>query len=1045
MLRAIIEWSLRHRVEVVALTITLAAWGANSLMSLPIDAFPDTTPVMVQINAVAPALGPEEIEQQVTMPIERAIAGQPSLTEVRSISKFGFCQTTAVFADGTPIYLARQMVQERLATVDLPEGLARPEAGPITSGLGEILHYIISSPVRDLTELTELHDWEIKPLLVSVAGVAEINTWGGLRKQYHVLVDPALLIKHDLQLSDVLDALRHNNLSAGGGTIEQSGELHVVYGLSLTTNPAEIGAIVITAVDGVPIRVRDVAEVRTGHEIRRGGVTANGQGEVVHGLGFMVMGENSHEVTRRLEARLNECRKNLPPDVELKVVYARTELVDRVIATVRTNLLEGALLVVAVLFAFLGNLRAGLIVALAIPLSMLFAFSAMLKFGIAASLLSLGAIDFGLIVDSAVISVENSVRRLGETAGDAGVSPAGASGERIDVRHVVRDAAVEVRRPTMFGELIIMIVYVPILLLEGVEGKLFRPMALTVIFALSASLVLSLTLIPVLSSLFLRPKRVRRDRLLVRAAQSVYRPMLKMALSHRAIVCVAALGLLGGGAWLALRLGAEFIPRLSEMAITLNAVRLSGVSLDESLRYSTRIERVVREEFPDEVRDVWSRTGTAEIATDPMGLEVTDVFVTLTPRAQWKKARTQEELEAKLNEALTDLPGMNLVFSQPIEMRINEMLAGIRADVGVKLFGDDLEVLKASAGEVADVLSAIPGAQDVSVEQITGLPVLEVRIDQDAVARYGVPAAHVLEVIEALGGIKAGEIREGQRRFDLVARLPDRFRENPDAVRQILIQTVAGERIPLTHLATIREIEGPATISREWQKRRIIVQCNVRGRDLGGFVGEAQRRLAELVVLPQGYFLQFGGRYEHLIRASLRLSIIAPLALGAVLVLLYLSTRSLRDALIVFTGAPFAALGGVLALWLRDMPFTISAGVGFVAVSGVSMLNGLVLVSTIKQQVAKGLSLNEAIEKTRLLRLRPILMTALVAALGFAPMAFNTGVGAEVQRPLATVVIGGVIADNLLTVLVLPALYSLAGSASRGRRTQIDEPATAPT
>lgn len=1042
MLRGIIDWSLHHRVAVIAVTIALAAWGVNSLMSLPIDAFPDTTPVMVQINAVAPALGPEEIEQQVTMPIERAIAGLPRLTEVRSVSKFGFCQTTAVFADGTPIYLARQMVQERLATVDLPAGLARPEAGPITSGLGEILHYIISSPVRDLTELTALHEWDIKPSLVSVAGVAEINTWGGRRKQYQVLVDPARLIKHNLQLSDVLDALKHNNLSVGGGNIEQSGELHVVYGVSLTTNPAEIGAIVITAVDGVPIRVRDVAEVRTGHEIRRGGVTANGQGEVVHGLGFMVMGENSHEVTRRLEARLNECRQRLPPDVDLKLVYARTELVDQVIATVRTNLLEGALLVVAVLFAFLGNLRAGLIVALAIPLSMLFAFSAMLKFGIAASLLSLGAIDFGLIVDSAVISVENSVRRLGESAGGTAVTPAGAIDERIDVRHAVRDAAVEVRRPTMFGELIIMIVYVPILLLEGVEGKLFRPMALTVIFALSASLVLSLTLIPVLSSLFLRPKRAHRDRLLVRAAQSVYRPMLRMALAHRALVCLASLGLLGGGAWLALGLGAEFIPRLSEMAITMNAVRLSGVSLDESLRYSTQIERVIREEFPDEVRDVWSRTGTAEISTDPMGLEVTDIFVTLKPRAQWKKARTQEELEAKLNEALTDLPGMNLVFSQPIEMRINEMLAGIRADVGVKLFGDDLEVLKSSAGEVADVLSAIPGAVDVSVEQITGLPVLEVRIDQDAVARYGVPAAHVLEMIEALGGIKAGEIREGQRRFDLVVRLPDRFRENPDAVRQIQIQTVAGERIPLTHLAAIREIEGPATISREWQKRRIIVQCNVRGRDLGGFVGEAQRRLAEQVALPQGYFLQFGGRYEHLIRASLRLSIIAPLALGAVLVLLYLSTRSLRDALIVFTGAPFAALGGVLALWLRDMPFTISAGVGFVAVSGVSMLNGLVLVSTIRQQVAKGLALNEAIEKTRLLRLRPILMTALVAALGFVPMAFNTGVGAEVQRPLATVVLGGVIADNLLTVLVLPALYSLAGSAGRRRRDQGVEPAT---
>jgi cobalt-zinc-cadmium resistance protein CzcA len=1015
MLNRIIEWSLTHRFVVVVLSLVVVGGGVQSLLRLPIDAFPDPTPVMVVVHAVAPALGPVEIEQQIVAPIERATAGMPNLIEVRSVSKFGFGQVIAVFEDGTDVRVARQLLSERLQSVDLPEGITPPEIGPMTTGLGEIFHYVVSSPVRPLTELTTLHDWVIQPALASVSGVAEINTWGGRRKQYHVVVDPSRLIKYGLTLDEIFDALRQNNLVVGGGQVTQAGEVHVVYGRSLTTTLRQIGDIVITAQDGVPIRVRDVAEVEEGYEIRRGGVTAGGQGEVVHGLGFMLTGENAHDVTKRLADRLEETRKSLPPDVDIKIVYERMELVEKVIATVKKNLFEGALLVVAVLFVFLGNFRAGLIVALAIPLSMLFAFQGMLRLGIAASLLSLGAIDFGLIVDSTVIIVENCSRRL-------------ALGGDRPLREVVREAAVEVRRPTMFGELIIMIVYLPILMLEGVEGKLFRPMALTVILALSASLIFSLTLIPVLCSLALTRARAHADNILIRAAQRVFRPLIRLAVAHPVAVTATALVILGGTGWRAWRLGTEFVPRLSEMALAINAVRLAGISLEESLAYNTRIERFLQEKFPNEVRDVWSRTGTAAVATDPMGLEVTDIFVTLQPRERWKRAATQAELVERIDEELSVLPGMNLVFSQPIEMRMNEMLAGIRADVGVKIFGDDLEVLKAKAAEVRAVLQSIPGNQDVSVEQITGLPVIEVVVDQEAVARYGVPAAHVLEMIEILGGKVIGEVREGLRRFDLAVRLPEPFRNDINALGGILVTTASGERIPLERLAHIRHVEGPATINHEWQRRRIVVQCNVRGRDLGSSVADAQRALDEKVTMPTGYSWVFGGQYEHLMRASTRLMIVVPTALAAILFLLFLSVDSFRDALIIFTGAPFAAVGGILALALRDMPFTISAGVGFVAVSGVSVLNGLVLVSTIKQRIAEGMHVDEAIEQTRLIRLRPILMTACVAALGFVPMALNTDVGAEVQRPLATVVIGGVISDNILTLAVLPALYKLFGS-----------------
>ncbi len=1015
MLDAIISWSLRHRFLVLALTGLLVGSGLYNLRSLPVDAFPDTTPVQVQINTTAPSLSPLEIEQQITFPVERAIAGLPDLAEVRSLSKFGLSQLTVTFHDGTDIYFARQLIMERLQTVEMPEGINRPEMGPVATGLGEVFHYLLSSKTHSLMELTTLHEWVVKPRLQSVPGVAEVNTWGGERKQYQVLIDPDRMVKFNLNLDDVFVALNRNNLNVGGGYIVQAGELHLVQGISLTSDSRQIGNIVIEAHDGVPIRVRDLGEVREGHEIRRGAATASGEGEVVLGLGFMLMGENSHEVTKLMHERLLDIASSLPEGVEVRPVYERTDLVDQVLDTVKENLFEGAILVIAILFVFLGNLRAGLIVAAAIPLSMLFAVQGMLKFGIAGSLMSLGAIDFGLIVDSSVIMVENSVRRLN-----------GADAKK-SVLEIVKAAALEVRKPTMYGELIIAIVFLPVLALEGIEGKMFRPMALTLLFALAGSLILSLTLMPVLASFVLKRGEKEGDNFLMRGLKRLYQPVIHFAIERRRLVITGTLVLLVAGGLLATTIGAEFIPRLSEGSICINAVRLSGASLEESIRYGTQIEKVILEKFPDEVKHIWSRTGTAEVATDPMGIELTDIYMTLHPRENWTRVENQDELVNLMNKELTGLPGMRIVFTQPIEMRLNEMIAGIRTDVGVKIFGDDLDVLREVADKVGKVMETIPGNADLYVEQITGQPVIEIRVDQDAIARHGVPAKHVLELVEAIGGIEVGEIREGQRRFGLAVRLPEKYRSDPDLLRRILVSTASGARIPLERLATIEQVEGPATITREWQRRRIVVQVNVRDRDVGSFVSEARRRIAAEVELPQGYFVSFAGQFEHMERARLRLMFVVPVALLLIIFLLYSSTGSWRDAGIIFTAAPFATVGGILALWLRGMPYTVSSGIGFVAVSGVAMLAGLVMVSTISRMLRNGVNLDEAIEQSALMRLRPVLMTTLVAALGFVPMAFNTGVGAEVQRPLATVVIGGVLSANALTLVVLPAIYRMFG------------------
>lgn len=1097
MLNWLIDFSLRNRFLVIAVALVFAAVGVVSLQHLDVDAFPDTTPVQVQINTTAPALGPEEVEQQITFPIEQVLSGLPRLELLRSVSKFGLSQVVVTFEDGTDIYFARQLVNERLTTVALPPGIERPQMGPVSTGLGEVFHYFVAARgydlsqlpederVRKLTDLRTVHDWVIKPNLRTVKGTAEVNTWGGYEKQYQVRIDPERLIKHGLTFDQVTEAVEKNNRNTGGGNITQNTQMLLVHGIGRTVNVEQIKNIVVTAVNGVPIKVRDVADVEVGHEIRRGAVTADGKGEVVLGLGFMLMGENSHVVTRAMKAKLDKIKETLPNEVEVRTAYDRTELVDHVIDTVRRNLFEGGLLVVAVLFAFLGNLRAAAVVALAIPLSMLFAFSGMLRFGIAASLLSLGAIDFGMVVDSSVVMIENCVRHIAH--GDT---------RRRSKLEVIRDAAIEVRKPTMFGELIIMIVYLPILTLEGIEGKLFQPMALTVIFALLGSMVLSLTLMPVLASLVLSDRNGRRlslktvcyfvisgvlvfggfvvcilrglvpgefwyskdvwllgaallillvclwlasghgehEPFLMRVAHRIHNPILRLCMEHKWFVLgVAACVLVVAFGMIAPNLGAEFVPQLSEGAIAINVVRLAGTDLDESRAMNTQLERAVLAKFRDEVRHIWSRIGTAEVATDPMGVELTDVFLSLKPREQWtvkkpngEPVRTQGELVELIEKELRTLPGQKLAFTQPIKLRIDEMVSGSRADVAVKLYGDDFGVLVSKAKEIENVLKSIDGSADVNTEQVTGQPILRIQVKQEEIARYGVPAKAVLDVVSAIGSLPLGEVVEGQLRFPLVVRLPEKFRTDPEAIGAIRIPTPAGEQIPLARLATIQVIQGPSTITREWGQRRISITSNVRGRDMVSFVHEAQAKVGAQVTLPPGrYHLEWGGQFEHYESASKRLLVVIPVAILLIFLLLFLTYRNVVDSVRVFTGVPLGWVGGITALWLRDMPFSISAAIGFIAMSGVAVLDDMILVSYITQLRRQGLPRDEAVRQAAVTRLRPVLMTTLVASLGFVPMALSTGMGAEVQRPLATVVIGGVISAMLMSLLVIRVLYLL--------------------
>lgn len=1022
MLNWIINFSLKNRLLVSVLALALVVVGGRTLSVLPIDAFPDTTPVQVQINTTAASLNPQETEAQITLAVELAIGGLPGLQNVRSLSKFGLSQVVATFDDSIDIFRARQLIMERLQTVELPEGLERPQLGPIATGLGEVFHYVVRSTDtnRTPTELRVLQDWVVKPELRKVPGVAEVNTWGGFEKQYHVVVETDRLIKYGLTFEELVDALQANNQNVGGGQIVRGGESLLLHGVGLTTNVQEIANIVVTAHDGAPVRVRDVAKVKEDHEIRRGAVTAAGRGEAVLGLGFMLMGENSAKVTHALKAKLAEVQKFLPPDVKLEVLYDRTELVDNVIRTVEHNLLAGALLVIAILFAFLGNLRAGLIVAAAIPLSMLFAANFMLQAGIAASLLSLGAIDFGLIVDGAVVMVENAMRRLAVRQHELGRALTGEEREE-----VLRSAPLEVARPVAFGVGIIMIVFLPILTLEGIEGKLFKPMALTLIFALLGSLILALTLTPVLTALFLPRHLKEKEPWLVRLAHRLYEPALDWALRFRKLTLLGAAALFVGAALIATQMGGEFLPKLGEGAIVGTTVRLAGISVDESVAQNDRIEQALMAEFPDEIEHIWTRLGTAEVATDPMGVELADFFLALKPREQWKKARTQPELTERMRDILNQVPGLKPAFSQPIEMRLNELIAGIRGDIGIKVYGDDLEELRRLGGEVQAVLAEIPGASEASVEQLTGQTFLQVRVDPQAIARYGVPTRNVLNVVEAVGSRRVGDVREGQRRFPLVVRLPDGVRTDPGALAATLIPTAAGPVLPLNQVAKITEMEGPSTINREWGRRRITVQCNVRGRDVKSFVAEGREKIAAQVKLPEGYTIEWGGQFENMERANRKLMFVVPMALALIFVLLFFSLKTLREVFIVASGIPLGLVGGVLALWLRGLPFTVSSAIGFVALSGVAILNGLVLVTFIKQRLDDGEPLEQAVREGCLVRLRPVLMTALVAAVGFIPMAVNVGVGGEVQRPLATVVIGGIFTNTLLTLLVLPALYTM--------------------
>lgn len=1027
MLEKLIAWSLLHRVYVLLASCVVLALGLLAMNSLSVDAFPDTTPVQVQINARAESLVPEEIERQITFPLEMAMSGLPGLVEIRSISLFGLSQVVVTFRDGTDVYFARQLIYERLGSVQMPPGVSQPEMGPVSTGLGEVFHYYLIDKNKDLTALRTLHDWTVKPQMRAVPGTAEVNSWGGLEKQYQVRIDPTRLLTHDLSFDQVIQAVRDNNANVGGGSIDRAGDMVLVHGLGRTVSIDQIENIVLTAKNGIPLLLKDVAEVSIGHAIRRGAVTATMrdaknpdqlvQGEVVLGLCFMLMGQNSYDVTHRMGDEFAKVKAKLPENVSVVTAYDRTELVDRVIATVKNNLLEGATLVILLLFIFLGNLRAGLICATAIPLSMLFGFCGMWSAGIAGSLLSLGAIDFGVVVDSSVVVIENAVKRLGH----AGVV---STSERL---RIIRDAAIEVRTPTVYGQLIIMIVYIPILTLEGVEGKMFRPMALTVVFILIGSLICSLTVTPVLASIFLPKVIHEEDVLLVKVARAVYRPFLRYALHARTLIVMLAIVALGITGWVASRMGSEFVPRLSEGAIVVGVVRPPGTGLDESIRMNSRMEEILIKNYPDEVDICWSRVGSPEVPTDASTVEVTDLFVKLTPREQWKKATTQADLVVLMEKDLADIPGQTIWFTQPIEQRINEMVSGVRADVAIKLFGPDFDGLIGTAKKLESVLKEVPGCADLSTEQMLGQPILQIAIKQDQIARYGIPAQKLLDIIESLGSKEVGLVMEGQLRFPLTIRLPDQFRSSPEEIADILVAAPNGERVPLSRVADIRMIDGPRLISREWSQRRITLQCNVRGRDVGSFVADAQAKINAAVKIPDGYRLEWGGQFENMQRAQKRLTLVVPLAMLLIVGMLYLSFRTKFDTLVTFISVPFACIGGIYGLVWREMPLSISAAVGFITLSGISVLNGMVLVSAIREARKTGMSLGDAIKHACDECLRTIIMTALVASVGFVPMAISSGAGAEVQRPLATVVIGGVMTSTLFTVIVLPVCYSLFG------------------
>ncbi len=1015
MLNAIIESSLSNRFFVIMATILVGGMGVYSALHLPIDAVPDLTNVQVQVITEAPALSPVEVDSLLSFPVSGAMSGLPDVEQIRSISKFGVSVVTVVFKEGTDIYRARQLVGERLqrAAEAIPPGYGTPMLGPIATALGEVFQFQVKATKESgvsAMELRTLLDWFIAYQLRRVEGVTEINAHGGELKTYEVEPDPDELAIRRLSMTELFTALKSNNANVGGGYLVKDGEARYIRGVSQARSIEDIAAIVIDERDGVPVTVRDVAKVRTAPMIRAGLATRDGEGEIVTGLVMMLIGQNGRDVVERVKKEIDELQKRLPPGVTIEPLYDRTHLIDQTLSTVLHNLTMGGVLVMLVLLVLLGNLRGGFIVALAIPLSMLFAANVMLALGISASLMSLGAIDFGLIVDSSVIMIENCVRRL---AHEGGTRP------KIDI---VRDAAIEVRKPTMFGELIIAIVYLPILALEGTEGKLFRPMALTVIFALAGSLLLSLTLMPVLAAMGLSDRPQEKEVWLLHWAKRIYQPVLDLFIARPVASVVLALSLVASSVPLALHLGGEFMPRLNEGDLLIEAVRIPSASLEGAVAASTQIESLLKT-IP-EVRLVYCKTGRPEIANDVMGVHQTDVWTMLKPPDQWRRGLTRDMLIEEMDKLLTEhVPGVKFGFSQPIEMRVNELVAGVKSDVAVLIYGPELKELRKLSLEVERVLSTIDGAHDIKNPTAGRLPMLRINVRRDQLARYGIKASDVLDAVASLGGTTVGTVFQEDKRHPLRVRLPEAWREDPEKIASIQVVDAKGIPVLLKDLTEIVEEEGPSEVERESAQHRAVVGVNVRGRDIASFVAQAQAAIDAQVKFPNLYHPRWGGQFEHLQTATRRLLIVVPVAMLLIFLLLYSTFHSPRLAILIYTAVPMAATGGIFALYFRGMPFSISAGVGFIALFGVAVLNGLVWVSAVEHLRSEGVEPHAAAREAAIVRLRPILMTALVAGLGFIPMALATTPGAEIQRPLATVVIGGIITSTLLTTLVLPSIY----------------------
>jgi cobalt-zinc-cadmium resistance protein CzcA len=1048
MIDGILSFAIRQRWLVMIGVLAMAAFGAWNFTRLPIDAVPDITNVQVQINSRASGYSPLEVEQRITFPIETAMGGLPNLENTRSQSRYGLSQVTVIFKDGTDIYFARQLVNERIQQVrdQLPTGI-ETAMGPVSTGLGEIYMFTVeakpearktSGEPYTPSDLRTIQDWIIRPQLRTVPGLSEVNTVGGFEKQFHVLPDPAQLMAYKLSFRDIMTALAANNANVGAGYIERNGEQYLVRAPGQVGNIDEIKEIVLGSRNGVPVRVSDIADVREGTDLRTGAATLDGK-EVVLGTAMLLIGENSRTVAQRVSVKLKEIGRSLPEGVVAHTVYDRTRLVEATIATVEKNLFEGALLVVVVLFLTLGNFRAAIATACVIPLSMLFAITGMVENRVSANLMSLGAIDFGIIIDGAVIIVENCLRLLA-----AEQHRLGRALDRKERFETILAGSREVIRPSLFGTFIIAVVYLPILTLTGVEGKMFTPMALTVLMVLTGASILSLTFVPAAVAVLVTGNVSERENFFMRGARRIYAPLLAASIRNRFGVAVIAALLVAVCGIAASRMGAEFIPSLDEGDVSFEAIRIPGTSLTQSVEMQAMVEKRLGK-IP-EVKEAFARTGTAEVATDPMPPSGSDGYVMLKPRKEWPDPdKPKAAVVSDVQQAAEDVPGNVYGFSQPIQQRMNETVAGIRSDVGVKVFGDDLDELIQSAARVQAILQKVPGAADVKTEQASGLPVLTVQLNRQALSRYGINVSDVQNLVEiAVGGKNAGRVFQGDRRFDIVVRLPEHLRSDIQAIRSLPVPLPPAENqgkampalwgnsplaqiryVPLSELAQIDLAPGPNLISRDDGKRRIVVTANVRGRDLSSFVADAQRQVADKVKLPAGYWIGWGGQFEQLVSATQRLTVVVPIALALIFLLLFISLGSMPDALLVFSGVPLALTGGVAALLLRGIPLSISAGIGFIALSGVAVLNGLVIITFIEKLRSEGHALLDAVREGALTRLRPVLMTALVASLGFVPMAIATGAGAEVQRPLATVVIGGVISSTILTLLVLPALYVL--------------------